>query len=297
MTQAIETRGLRYRAGSFEIRSLGLSVPAGSIYGFLGPNGSGKTTTIRLLLGMARRVAGEVRLLGHDVPAQLPAALGRIGYVPERPHLYQALTVAEALRFHGAFYPAWDAAWAESLRAQFALAAGQRIGRLSKGEVGKLMILLALAQRPDLLILDEPTDGLDPIVRRDVLTAVLEYVAEMHATVFVSSHLVHELERICDWVGVLDHGSLVAQLPIEHFKSGVKRVRFGTPPVLTNGLHLEVISRGADPVGAGELWVVRNWSDDLGHSLTEAGAHVREVIDLDLEDVFVELLRGSRQPV
>jgi ABC-2 type transport system ATP-binding protein len=297
MTYAIETRGAGCRAGSFEIGSLDLSVPAGAIYGFLGPNGSGKTTTIRMLLGMLRRRSGSVRLLGLEVPEQLPAALAKIGYVPERPHLYPSLTVAEALRFHGAFYASWDASWAESLRAQFDLRPEQRVGKLSKGEAGKLLMLLALAQRPELLILDEPTDGLDPMVRRDVLTAVLEYVAETRATVFVSSHLVHELERICDWVGVLDRGRLIAQMPVDHFKRGVKRVRFGRAPVLANGGALDVLSRAADPVGAGELWVVRNWSEDTASYLAGEGASVREVIDLDLEDVFVELLRGSRQPV
>jgi ABC-2 type transport system ATP-binding protein len=297
MMHAIETRGATCRVGSFEIRSLDLGVPAGSVYGFLGPNGSGKTTTIRLLLGMVRLRGGTVRLLDEDVPARLPAALARIGYVPERPHLYPALSVAEALRFHGAFYGSWDATWAESLRAQLGLRAEQKVGRLSKGESGKLMMLLALAQRPELLILDEPTDGLDPMVRRDLLTAVLEYVAESRATVFVSSHLVHELERFCDWVGVLDDGRLIAQLPIDQFKQGVKRIRFGRAPAPFNGAPFEVLSRSVDPVGSGELWVVRNWRDDMGSYLAGTGAEVREVIDLDLEDVFVELLRGSRQPV
>lgn len=295
---AIETTGLEYRAGrSFAITGLDLSVPSGSIYGFLGPNGSGKTTTIRLLLGMARARAGQIRLLGEDVPARLPSALARIGYVPERPHLYTTFSVAEQIRHHRAFHPSWDAAWAERLRETFKLPLDLRIGRLSKGETGKLMMLLALAQRPQLLILDEPTDGLDPMVRRDVLTALLDYVGESGATVFISSHLVHELERICDWVGVVDHGRLVTQLPIERFKSGVKRLRLGNPPAQLNGAPFALLSRSADPIGAGELWVVRDWEDGMSGYLEGRGASVREIMDLDLEDVFVELLRSSRQPV
>jgi ABC-2 type transport system ATP-binding protein len=298
MTNAIETRGLGYRAGRhFEIRDLDLNVPVGSIYGFLGPNGSGKTTTIRLLLGMVRAARGESRLLGHAVPGELPLALARIGYVPERPHVYPLLTVSEALRHHAAFHPAWDAAWADELRAQFGLRPDHRVGRLSKGEAGKLVILLALAQRPELLVLDEPTDGLDPMVRRDVITAVLEYVSECGATVFVSSHLVHELERVCDWVGVLDHGRLVAELPILHFKNGVKRLRLsGALPAIGHA-PFSLLSREPDGGGSGESWVVQGWQDGMHRYFEASGASVREVVDLDLEEVFVELLRSSREVV
>jgi ABC-2 type transport system ATP-binding protein len=197
MSHAIELAGVRWRADKgFAIEDLTLSVPAGSVYGFLGPNGSGKTTTIRMIMGMLRPDGGAIRVFDDSVPHDLPRILARIGYVPERPHVYPSFTVGEALRYHGAFFPSWDEAKARQLTDRLGIGLGQRIGRMSKGETGKLLILLALAQRPDLLILDEPTDGLDPVVRRDVITAVLDYVAETGATVFISSHLVHELERI-----------------------------------------------------------------------------------------------------
>jgi len=295
MSEAIEVRGLSYRAGrSFELRDVSLTVPRGSIYGFLGPNGAGKTTTIRVLLGMTRRDGGDVRLLGHSIPGELPGALARIGYVPERPHVYPSLTVADALRCHAAFHHRWDGVWAEQLRRQFELPLDRRVGRLSKGESGKLLMLLALAQRPELLILDEPTDGLDPMVRRDVLTALLDYVSETGATVFISSHLVHELERMCSWVGVLDHGRMVAELPIDVLKSGIKKIRLTDTPV--NGHHppFEVLSRGRDAFET-ETWVVRGWSDPMVQYFDTAGATVREVVDLDLEEVFVELLRSGRE--
>src|SRR5207244_9466350 len=137
-------------------------------------------------------------------------------------HLYPSLTVAEALHFHAAFYPTWDWKWADELVLQFQLDRGGLLSRLSKGEMGKLEMLLALAQRPELLVLDEPTDGLDPVVRRDVLGAVLNYVTDVQATVLISSHLVHELERICDWVGLMDGGRLIAELPMQDFKHGLK---------------------------------------------------------------------------
>jgi len=295
MSNAIEARGVAYRAGkNFEIRDLDLNVPSGSIYGFLGPNGAGKTTTIRLLLGMTRAAGGRMTVLGHDSSRDVARALQRTGYVPERPHLYAAFTVDEAMRYHRAFYPSWDDAWAEKLKRSFALPDDRRIAKLSKGEVGKLMILLALAQRPELLVLDEPTDGLDPMIRRDALSAVLDYVAEARATVFISSHLVHELERICDWVGVLDHGQMVAEMPIESFKNGVKRVRLQGSPGALDDAPFAVLSRTPDQLTAGETWIVRGWQDPMRQYFDHAGASVREVADLDLEEVFVELLRSSR---
>ena len=295
MANAIEVRGLTYQPGrSFAIRDMNLTVPAGSIYGFLGPNGAGKSTTIRLLLGMARPEAGEIRVLEGRVPNDIARILARTGYVPERPHLYPGLTGHEAIRSHSAFYPTWDAAWSSQLQEQLRIPLDRTIGSMSKGEVGKLMMLLALSQRPELLILDEPTDGLDPMVRRDVLSALLEYVAETKATVFVSSHLVHELERICDWVGVLDHGRMVAELPIDVFKKGVKRLRLSEAPAEVGNAPFTVLSRSRNGSGTSEVWVVRGWEDSMSQYLQGRGANVREVIDLDLEEVFVEFLRSSR---
>lgn len=296
MSNAIEVRGLSYRAGrSFSLSDVSLSVPTGSIYGFLGPNGAGKTTTVRLLLGMMRRESGAVSLLGHAIPAELPEALAATGYVPERPHVYPSLRVDEAMSCHAAFHRRWDGEWAARLQRMFELPGDRRVGRLSKGETGKLMMLLALAQRPELLILDEPTDGLDPMVRREVLTALLDYVGEAGATVFISSHLVHELERMCDWIGVLDHGRMVAEMPIEVLKGGIKRIRLAAPPTGGQQAPFEVLSRARDPLASNESWVVRGWNEGMMSYFDTSGATVRDVVDLDLEEVFVELLRSGRE--
>jgi ABC-2 type transport system ATP-binding protein len=296
MSNAIEIRDLRYRAGkTFEIDNLALNVPAGSMYGFLGPNGSGKTTTIRLVLGLLRPAKGRITVLGHDIPSELSMALGRTGYVPERPHLYTMLSIAEVLRYHAAFYPSWDWNWAEELVSTFRLDRTRRIAQLSKGETGKLMMLMVLAQRPELLVLDEPTDGLDPVVRREVLMAVIEYVSETNATVFISSHLVHELERICNWVGVLDNGRMVAELPMHSFKSGIKRLRLHNAPAEPGDTPFVVLSRDAgDGISAGEVWVVRGWQSTMSQYFEGVGATLQEIVDLDLEEGFVELLRTFR---
>jgi ABC-2 type transport system ATP-binding protein len=292
---AIRTDGLRQKLGSaFEVHDLALRVPTGSVYGFLGPNGAGKTSTIRMLTGLKQPDAGRIELCGYDIATHGVEARLRTGYVPERSHVYPMLSVREAMAMHAAFWHrTWDSRWAEELRATFGLNPATRVDKLSKGENGKLLMLLALAQRPDLLILDEPTDGLDPVARRDVLEGLLAYVADTQATVFISSHLVHELERICDWVGVLSEGRLVAELPMQVFKDGLKRLRVKQPPAVMPPTPFHVLARAAR-FGTGEEWVVRGWQGPMTQWFDGTGCELVEVVDLDLEEGFVELLRASR---
>jgi ABC-type multidrug transport system ATPase subunit len=296
MSHAIDIHGLHYRAGrSFEIPRLDLRVPTGAIYGFLGPNGSGKTTTIRLVLGLLRPRAGKIRVLDHPMPEAAPQILARVGYVPEQPHLDPTLTVREAIRFQSAFYPTWDAVWAEELLTAFELDERRLFGKLSKGQKGKLMMLLALAQRPELLVLDEPTDGLDPVVRRDMLAALLDYVSERGATVFISSHLVHELERMCDWIGVMDQGRLVTELPMQRFKNAIKRLVVAGAPADVVAAPFSLLSRERNGA-ATETWLVWGWEPEMREYFETGGASLQRVVDLDLEDGFVELLRTFRTP-
>jgi len=296
MTNAIEIRQLHYRAGrAFELKQLDLNVPSGAIYGFLGPNGSGKTTTMRLVLGLLRPLSGRITVLGDEMPANAARVLARVGYVPEQPHLDPTLTVREALRFQAAFYATWDWPRAEQLLRHFDLDERNTFGGLSKGQKGKLMTLLALAQRPELLLLDEPTDGLDPVVRRDVLSALLDYVSQRQATVFISSHLVHELERICDWIGVMDNGRLITEVPMERFKNGIKRLRVADAPPTATDAPFVILARERANGGA-ETWVVRDWEPGMAVYFATVGAALNDVIDLDLEEGFVELLRTFRGP-
>lgn len=297
MNHAIEFDSVTWSAGNdFTLDGLTLRVPQGSIYGFLGPNGAGKSTTIRLMMGMMKPAGGEIRMLGESVPRKLPEVLQRVGYVPERPHLFSQLTVKEAIDFHASFYHRWDALWATELLERLELRPDQRIKRMSKGQTGKLMMLLALAVRPHLLILDEPTDGLDPVIRRDVMTTVLDYVAETDATIFISSHLVHELERFCDWVGVIDRGSLITEVPVQEFKNGIKRLRLrNTAGIPINGTPFSLLDRTpANGIRSCEEWVVHGWERPHQALLEQAGVTVQEVVDLDLEEGFVELLRSNR---
>jgi ABC-2 type transport system ATP-binding protein len=281
----------------FEIRDLNLGIPSGSIYGFLGPNGAGKTTTIRLILAQLRAREGEITVLGASIPASIHRVLLRVGFVPERPHLYPGLTVDETLDYHSAFYPTWDGGRAENLVRGFGLDRSLRVARLSKGETGQLMVVLALAQTPELLVLDEATEGLDPVVRREILEALVDYVSQQDATVFISSHLVHELERVCDWIGFMDDGLMVADMPIKDFKEGIKRLRVvGAPATLEDPPFVLLSREAGDGVTEAELWVVRGWESPMKSYVEGVGATLREVIDLDLEEGFVELLRTARAP-
>jgi ABC-2 type transport system ATP-binding protein len=295
MTHAIEIRDLHYRPGrGFALRDLTVTVPTGSVYGFLGPNGAGKTTTMKLVTGLLRPRSGSLRVLGRDVPRRAAQVLADVGYVPEAPHLYQSLRVGEAIRYHAAFYPRWDAALADDLGRRLDFPHDRKLSALSKGEMRKLMLLLALAHRPPLLVLDEPTDGLDPVTRRELLDVLLETVRRGDTTVFLSSHLVHELEPFCDWIAVLDKGTLVAESRTAELRDAVKRLRVDGAAPPSEGAPFTVMRRS--PAGPhGETWMVRGWQDRMSGFFLTGGARVAAVEDVDLEDAFVELLRWARR--
>ncbi len=184
-------------------------IQRGSVLGLVGENGAGKTTLIKHLLGMLKPQAGTVRLFGLDPVADPVGVLGRVGYLSERRDLPGWMRVDEFMRYTQAFYPSWDEGYEEKLMEQFQLDPGQRIKTLSQGQTAKAGLLAALAYRPELLILDEPSSGLDPVVRRDILEAIIRIVAEEGRTVLFSSHLLDEVERIADQVVMLQGGRVV----------------------------------------------------------------------------------------
>jgi ABC-2 type transport system ATP-binding protein len=186
-----------------------LYVPRGSVFGLVGENGAGKTTLIRHILGLLRAEQGRVRVFGMDPAGDPVGVLGRIGYLSEQPDLPGWMRVDELMRYTQAFYPKWDMAYAEQLRQRFGLNADQRIKTLSKGQKAKAGLVAAQAHRPELLLLDEPSSGLDPMVRHDILEAVIRTVADEGRTVFFSSHLLEEIERVSDHVAMLHQGKNV----------------------------------------------------------------------------------------
>jgi len=233
--------------------NVSLFVPRGCVFGLVGENGAGKTTLIKHILGLLRAEAGTVRVFGLDPVADPVAVLDRIGYLSEQPDLPGWMRVEELLRYTQAFYPTWDRAYAESLRAEFGLNPAQRLETLSKGQKAKAGLLTAQAHRPRLLLLDEPSSGLDPMVRRDILEAVIRTVAEEGRTVFFSSHLLEEIERVSDHIAMLHQGKMVLCGPLDEIKARHRRftLHFETAqpksPVIAGALRVS---------GAGKEWTI-----------------------------------------
>jgi ABC-2 type transport system ATP-binding protein len=200
------------------VDSVSLSIPRGAVYGLVGANGAGKTTLIRHILGLLRAESGSVRVFGLDPVADPVAVLSRIGYLSEENDLPGWMRVDELIRYTSAFYPKWDDAYAEELRRAFALDPAAKIKDLSKGQRARAGLLIALAHRPELLVLDEPSSGLDPIVRRDILGAVIRTIADQGRTVLFSSHLLDEVEEVADHVTMINHGRIVLSASLEAIK-------------------------------------------------------------------------------
>jgi len=195
-----------------------LSLPRGGVYGLVGANGAGKTTLIRHVLGLLRPDGGSVRVFGLDPVADPVGVLSRIGYLSEENDLPGWMRVDELMRYSCAFYPSWDDAYAEELRRTFGLDPAAKIKTLSKGQKARAGLLVALAYRPQLLVLDEPSSGLDPIVRRDILGAVIRTIADEGRTVIFSSHLLDEVEEVADHVTMINHGRIVLSAPLAAIK-------------------------------------------------------------------------------
>ncbi len=203
----VAVSGLSRRFGALAaLDNVSVFVPRGSVLGLVGENGAGKTTLIKHLLGMLKAQSGSVRVFGLDPVADPVGVLSRVGYLSERRDLPGWMRIAEFMRYTQAFYPHWDETYADQLLQQFQLDPGQVIKTLSQGQQAKIGLLTALAYRPDLLVLDEPSSGLDPVVRRDILEAIISATAEGGRTVLFSSHLLDEVERVADHIVMLQKG-------------------------------------------------------------------------------------------
>ena len=215
----IDVSALMRRFGATTaLASVSLSLPRGAVYGLVGANGAGKTTLIKHILGLLRAESGSVRVFGLDPIADPVAVLSRIGYLSEENDLPGWMRVDELIRYSRAFYPAWDDAYAEELRQTFVLDPAARIKNLSKGQKARAGLLIALAYRPELLVLDEPSSGLDPIVRRDILGAVIRTIADEGRTVLFSSHLLEEVEQVADHVTMIHQGRIVLSAPMANIR-------------------------------------------------------------------------------
>ena len=219
MKPAIAVEGLSKRFGRrLAVDSLTFEVPVGSVCGFLGRNGAGKSTTIRLMMNLLDPTAGRVTLLGLDSRRDHQALMRRVGYVSESPVLYGWMKVRELERFTAAFYPHWNQRLVDELFDRFAIDRQQKIRHLSRGMHAQLALALALGGDPELLILDEPATGLDVLVRRDFLESIIQLIQQEERTVLFSSHLLHEVERVADQIVILDRGRVVQAGSMEDLK-------------------------------------------------------------------------------
>lgn len=291
---AIETQGLTKGFGRVTaVKDLNLEVKTGSIFGFLGPNGAGKTTTIKLLVGLLRPSAGRAWTLGAPAGPEATAIRQRISYVSETQNMYNYLTVAETVAFCRSFYSNWDDALVRRYLDLFDLPARRQVGRLSKGMRTLLALVLAIAPHPELLILDEPTGGLDPLHRREFLTVILKEISAQGSTVFFSSHILSEVDRVVDHVAILSQGHLLVSRSLDEMKTQEKRIRVlfseNTPADLA---HWPGVRRVVQE-GSGYLISVAQDPQELAARLTAAGGTGATILDMNLEEIFLDYIESQ----
>jgi ABC-2 type transport system ATP-binding protein len=290
----VTDRLTKYYGAHCAVDGLNLRVAQGSVYGLLGRNGAGKTTAIKMLLGMAQPSYGRAEVLGEDSLSLRPETRARIAYLAEGHPLYRWMTIGQAVRFTRPFYAQWNQHLLEQILDHFELSQRRRIGRLSRGQQAQVALALAVATDPELLILDDPTLGLDTVVRRDFLESLIQIIQRRGRTILFSSHILGDVERVAERIGILVDGVLRVDCPTDHFKDSVRKMllefddalpELPDCPGLVNrrqvGRKLELVV-----VGFGDR------HRQLFDSLRPRGI---EVIEFNLEDAFIEYTRGPRR--
>ena len=290
----IEIRGLsRCFKSKQALDAVNLSVERGQVFGLVGANGAGKTTLIKHIMGLLKAERGSVQVFGFDPVSDPVAVLSRIGFLSEDRDMPGWMRVDELIRYTKAFHKAWDGVYAESLREQFQLDPSARIKHLSRGELAKAGLLLALAHRPELLVLDEPSSGLDPVVRREMLEAIVRTVADEGRTVFFSSHLLDEIERASDRVAMMAGGRIILQGRVDEILESHHRLtlRFATPlvgpPALTGALLV---------TGGGLEWTVfcNGARNEVAAGATQLGGRIVEEKAASLDEIFLARVGGEK---
>jgi ABC-2 type transport system ATP-binding protein len=288
----IQMQGVRKSFGRKQVlQGVNLNVPAGQTFAFLGRNGQGKTTTIRMLLGLIQPDEGMVRVLGLDPKTHALEIRRRVGYVAEDQVMFGWMRVGQLMSFVAPFYPTWDPAWAKQLSDRFELPLETKVRHLSKGQGVRVALLLALAHRPDLVILDDPTLGLDPIMRKEFLRDLVTHLQGEKVSVFFSSHLLYEIEAVADSVVIFDRGRVLRSAATEDLRAQVKRLIgsvesasiFGSLPGL---LDLSTSGRQVSAV-VEDIAVART-------TLQRAGVLAQE-IDLNLDEIFEAYVIGRKE--
>lgn len=292
---AIDLQGVGKRYRFFALDNIDLHVPEGQIMGLIGPNGAGKSTTIRILMGLVHQDAGEVRVLGHGMPAEQVAAKWDIGFASEDMRLYENMTLGWHMNFIQSIYPNWDADYAQVLLKRFGLRAEQKIKGLSHGQRTKSTLLLVLARRPKLLVLDEPTTGLDPVARHEILRELTEVMTDEGRTVLFSSHNTQDVEQISDQITFIDRGRIIDSMDKETYLERWRRLRIEVP----YGIALPALPGIIDVKQDGRLAIAtaNAFVPDLANAYESSGARVHSVETMTLEEIFVANVEHSREEV
>jgi ABC-2 type transport system ATP-binding protein len=293
VTCAVATEALSKRYARDEaLRGVSLQVPEGAVYVLAGPNGAGKSTLFKVLMDLVRPTSGRAQVMGLDPRERGPLARACIGYVPERTDWgHEWMRVDRMLEHHASFFPAWDRAYATRLAKQFELRLDRKLGSLSKGQRRRVHLTMALAHRPPVLLLDEPTEGLDPVMHDDTLGLLADHLAETPTTALISTHRIHEVDRLADHVGVIRDGRLLLQATRDEVHRRLRRYRVQTPDGWSGAIGLNGAVVGRSGFGREQHWVVWGDESEVSARLAATGAAVHEAAPLTLEEATLALLR------
>ena len=273
---------------------LTLTVPESAVYGLVGPNGAGKSTLIRHLTGIYRQDAGELRINGEPV-YENPAVKAKIASIPDEIPYWSQATIEDMMRFYASVYPQFDRQYYEQLGRVFDLDEKRMMRKLSKGQQKLAAFRFALAQRPEMLVLDEPLDGLDPVNRRTVWGMILGNVAERGTTVLVSSHNLRELEDVCDHVGIMNRGRMLLERSLSELQENMVKIQLVLPDGTELPGDLELLHEGR--TGRLRQLILRGSAEELSARLSACEPLFMDVLPLTLEEIFIYELGGMEHEV
>ena len=287
----LEMKNVTKSFGKFKaLDDLSMTVPKGSVYGLVGPNGAGKSTAIRLMTGIYRPDSGSITLEGMPV-YENPVNKARMGYIPDDIFYFPSASMEEMRKFYKSIYPQFDDALYEKLFEAFQLPRKSPVRRFSKGMQKQAAFHLSLCIHPEMLILDEPVDGLDPVMRRQVLSLILSDVAANGTTVLISSHNLRELEDICDHVGIMDHGKMLLERSLQDMQGATHKVQLvGEVPEGLDVLH-------ESQAGRLKTLVVRGNAQEISRRISASAPIYFDVLPLSLEEIFIYELGGVNYEV
>ena len=276
---------------------LDLTVRKGSIYGLVGTNGSGKTTIIKHITGILKQDEGHITIDGADVFDSIPLK-SKMGFIPDDLYFFATYNLCEMSKFYKELYPNWNSERFSGMTSQFGLDSRRRLSKFSKGMQKQAAFILTMSSMPEYLILDEPIDGLDPIIRKLVWKYIVEDVADREMSVLVSSHNLRELEGICDSIGILSGGAMRIERDLDELKSDIHKVQIAfkegaRPEGLYDGLNI----LHSEKRGSVELLIIRNRKEDVDKMAAETRPAVFDMLPLSLEEIFIYELGGDNDEI